>query len=95
MNQSLVWVADKLRTNYGDALMAILRMLLMANQVYPVKVRDNYYERAALLKPDAVKINLKWPSWYQPTAADHANKATAIKTNRDAGARAQSALWKL
>lgn len=86
MNQSLIWIADKLRSSYGEgALVEILKMVLQANQVMPLKIAGMQYDRGALPAPEQLSINLKWPPWYPPTAADDANEATAVTTLKDGG----------
>jgi hypothetical protein len=86
MNQSLIWLANQLRTSYGEgALMSLLKMVLAANRTVELTIGDQKYKRGGLPAPDSVTITLKWPPWYQPTAADHSNEAGAIKTYRDAG----------
>lgn len=86
MNQSLIWVADKLRSSYGEgALVDLLKMVLAANQVYDLMIAGETHPKGTLPKPEKARISLKWPPWYPPTAADDANEAIAIKTHREAG----------
>jgi len=86
MNQGLIWVTKRLRTSYGDgALVDILKMVLDANQVFPLRIGGIQYDKGDLPASSKVSVNLVWPAWYPPTAADDANEATAIKTNREAG----------
>lgn len=81
MNQSLIWLADKLRISYGEgALLSLLNMIVRASRVVPIKVGGAVYKDL----PEH-PITLKWPAWYAPTADDRSAQATAIKTHRDAG----------
>jgi len=85
MNQALIWLADKLRTSYGEgALMGLLKMVLAANQAMDLVIGGQRYNKGTLPNPETAKLTLKWPPWYQPTAADHQAQATSIKTYRDA-----------
>lgn len=90
MNQSLIWLADKLRTSYGEyGLLQMLNMVVAANAVYPLKIKGKMWEVGQLGDAEASRLLLKWPPWYPPTATDHAQQSTAIKTYRDAGALSQ------
>jgi len=70
LNQGLIWLADNLRTSYGESgLLPLARLIVRASQVYDI---------VALGKPigrlDAgAFISLKWPRWY-PTTADERQK---------------------
>lgn len=86
MNQTLIWVADKLRASYGEgALVNLLKMVLAANQQMDLLIAGETYGKGTLPKPAKARISLKWPPWYPVTAADTANEATAIATLREAG----------
>ncbi len=87
MNQSLIWLADKLRTSYGTkGLIPALKMVIAANEKFDIVVAGETLRKGSLGSADKARLNLKWPPWYAPTAADHAHKSTALKTYRDAGA---------
>lgn len=86
MNQSLIWLADKLRTSYGEyGLLEMLNMVVAANRIYPLKIKGKMWAVGKLGDAEASRLTLKWPPWYAPTASDHAQQSTAIKTYRDAG----------
>jgi Phage portal protein, SPP1 Gp6-like len=86
MNQGLIWLADKLRTSYGEhGLTSLLRMVIAANEQYPLIVAGKKYPKGKLGKAAELPLTLKWPPWYAPTASDHQSQAAAIKTYRDAG----------
>lgn len=90
MNQSLIWLADKLRTSYGEnGLIALLRMVVAANKDRDLLIAGEAYAKGSFGEAEKVKLTLKWPPWYAPTAADHNQMATAIKTYRDAGVLSQ------
>lgn len=89
MNQALIWLADKLRTSYGEeGLLPLYRMLLRANEKVPLRLGKKKYPAGALspfLDHEQLELNLKWPDWYPPTPADRAQNASALATHRTAG----------
>lgn len=75
MNQSLIWLADKLRISYGEgALLSILKMILKASDKVELQVNGKTVEKLNQSEP----IALKWPQWYAPTYADIQAMATAL-----------------
>ena len=78
MCQPLVWLADRLRTSYGEgALLSLYRMVCAASRVVGggiliggQPVRD--------LDPEG--ISLVWPPWFAPTASDRQATATTLST---------------
>jgi hypothetical protein len=67
MNQSLIWLTDRLRVSYGEgALLHLLRMALAAHRTRPLTVMGRPLPELA---PEA-EIALKWPAWHHPTYAD-------------------------
>ena len=82
MHQALIWLADKLRTSYGEgALLDIYRMIVSGSQRYPIKIGDTNYGKLAT----AVKVTLNWPAWFPPTAEDRQTIAQAIASHVDSG----------
>lgn len=64
---SRLWLADDLRTSYGEhGLLALMRMIARASQLYPIKLKDG---KAVKLDP-AARYSLRWPAWFQYTG-DH------------------------
>lgn len=83
MNQSLIWLADKLRISYGEgALLDLLGMVLKASAKFPL--RDKKGRALQKLKVDE-DIVLRWPQWYQPTYADKQTQAETLDVLRGAG----------
>src|SRR5574340_74272 len=83
MNQALIWLADRLRINYGErALRELLQMIVRAGDKIPLKYRDGSEVGKLAQKAEIV---LRWPAWYQPTAQDAQNKAETLRTHTDAG----------
>ncbi|PXX42225.1 phage portal protein [Aquitalea magnusonii] len=83
MNQALIWLADKLRTSYGEgALLDLLSMAVRASAKF--KLVD---KRGSEIGPLSEKgdISLRWPAWYAPTYADKQTQAETVTTLRDGG----------
>ncbi|WP_287496901.1 phage portal protein [Pandoraea sp. CB10b_02] len=86
MNQALIWLADKLRINYGEgALLSLLRKIVAASAKYPLKVNGEEIEP---LNAKA-KLTLRWPAWYAPTYADKQTQAETLTTLRTGGLLSQ------
>jgi len=77
MNQDLVWLADKLRTTYGEGgLVTLLRMTLKMLSSENIKINGKF-----LTKVDVNSdITLVWPPWYSLTPDDLQKKAIGITT---------------
>ncbi|MDR3532826.1 MAG: phage portal protein [Rhodopila sp.] len=70
LNQGLIWLADNLRTSYGEAgLLQLARLIVRASQTYALVVLGKEVQS---LDP-AAPLSLKWPRWY-PTTADDRQK---------------------
>ena len=70
LNQGLIWLADNLRTTYGEVgLLQLARLIVKASHRYALTV---FGEPIAALDPGA-PLSLKWPRWY-PTTADERQK---------------------
>lgn len=83
MNQSLIWLADKLRISYGEgALLALLDMVVRASEKYPLKDKKGR-EIGKLSREE--DISLRWPQWYAPTYSDKQTQATTVDVLRGAG----------
>jgi hypothetical protein len=82
LNQGLIWLADNLRITYGEvALLTLVRMIVRASQVFPLRVMGNPIPR---LDP-TVPISLKWPRWYPASADDRQKDAETLSTLSSAG----------
>jgi hypothetical protein len=70
LNQGLIWLADNLRTTYGEVgLLQLARLIVRASQIYTLIVFGEEIEPL----PPAAMLSLKWPRWY-PTTADDRQK---------------------
>ena len=75
MNQSLIWLADKLRISYGEgALLSILKMIVAASAKFKLVIDS--VEMAEMNKKEP--ISLRWPPWYAPTITDMQYKASTL-----------------
>jgi Phage portal protein, SPP1 Gp6-like len=83
MNQSLIWLADKLRISYGEgALLELLCMIVRASSKFPLKDKRGRPIEKMSQEED---ISLRWPAWYPPTYADKATQATTLDELRGGG----------
>jgi len=83
MNQSLIWLADKLRISYGEgALLDLLNMVVKASAKFGLQKKDG--TEIGELKADE-KLSLTWPAWYAPTVEDMLNRATTLRMLCDSG----------
>lgn len=81
MNQSLIWLADRLRISYGEgAIKDLINMIILASKKMQIKHRDG----SNVAEMDGTGLALRWPAWYQPTATDKQINANTVKTLKDA-----------
>jgi hypothetical protein len=84
MNQPLIWLVERLRLTYGESgLISLIKMLIKANQLFPLVVGEDVVPKGAL--NSKAKLTLNWPAWYAPTADDKVALANGLKAFRDAG----------
>ena len=70
LNQGLIWLADNLRTSYGEVgLLQLVRLIVRASNIYPIVVFGEPIEPL----DQSASLSLKWPRWY-PTTADDRQK---------------------
>lgn len=70
LNQGLIWLADNLRTSYGESgLLRLARLIVRASQVYDLLVFGKLIGRL----DSTASLGLSWPRWY-PTSADDRQK---------------------
>jgi hypothetical protein len=82
MNQSLIWLADKLRVSYGEgALLSLLKMVIAAHAKMPLTING---QKMMAIKRDA-KVTLRWSAWYHPTAEDLQAQAQTLSTLCESG----------
>jgi hypothetical protein len=81
MNQSLIWLADKLRVSYGEgALLSLLKMTIAAHAKFPLTINGKQ-----MIAIKAANVTLRWPRWYHSTAQDRKNVADTLKTHKESG----------
>jgi Phage portal protein, SPP1 Gp6-like len=77
MNQGLIWLADNLRTTYGEgAILRLARMIARASTRYALRVHGR---PVPPMDPEAV-FSLKWPRWYPVSAEDRQRDAQTLAT---------------
>jgi hypothetical protein len=76
MNQGLIWLADNLRVSYGDAILRLADMIVLASHKYPMRTANGQITPI----PQSTRLNLIWPRWYAPTAEDRSRDAQTLKT---------------
>jgi hypothetical protein len=82
LNQGLIWLADNLRTSYGEVgLLQLARLIVSASQIYPLVV---FGEGLVPLDPTA-PLSLKWPRWYPSTADDRQKDVQSLTAMVTAG----------
>jgi hypothetical protein len=82
MHQPLIWLADQLRTSYGEnGVLPLARMVIEASRKMRLKVKG---KDIAPFGEDAYPT-LRWPGWFAPTVSDQEQQATALSTSRRAG----------
>ena len=78
MNQSLINLADKLRSSYGEnALLKLLKMIAAISRKMTLVDADG--NPVGEVSKNA-KISLIWPRWFAPTADDRQADALALTT---------------
>lgn len=82
MHQALIWLADRLRSSYGEgALLDIYRMIVAGSQKYPLTIKGKSYGQLA----QGADLSLTWPAWFPPTAEDRNTLAQAVASHIDSG----------
>lgn len=82
MNQSLIWLADRLRISYGEgALMELYRMVAKASIKFTLQFKGG--KPLGKFNPED-QVSLRWPAWCAPTLADLQTMATTLRTLCDA-----------
>ena len=83
MNQSLINLADKLRSSYGEGgLLKLLKMVaVISNQI---ELLTSEGEKIVPIA-NGTKLSLIWPRWFAPTADDRQADAGAISVLKGAG----------
>jgi hypothetical protein len=82
LNQGLIWLADNLRTSYGEVgLLRLARLIVKASQIYTIVV---FGQEIGPLDPGA-PLSLKWPRWYPTTADDRQKDVQSLTSLVTAG----------
>jgi hypothetical protein len=82
MHQPLIWLADQLRTSYGEnGLLPLIRMVIAAGNKMPVKVLGKQLNTLS----ETEYPTLRWPKWFAPTGSDRQQEAAALQTLANSG----------
>jgi hypothetical protein len=82
LNQGLIWLADNLRTSYGEGgLLPLARLIVKASQVYDIKTHGQPIGPI----DTNVSLRLAWPRWYHATADDRQKDAQSVVALLGAG----------
>lgn len=82
LHQPLIWLADQLRTSYGEnGVLPLVRMLMDASRKIPLKVNGAKVAAFSALSQPA----LRWPAWFAATESDRQQQAGTLNTHRNAG----------
>ncbi|HBK05764.1 MAG TPA: hypothetical protein DDZ81_07840 [Acetobacteraceae bacterium] len=86
LNQGLIWLADNLRTSYGEVgLLQLARLIVRASGIYTLVV---FGEAIGPLDQTAA-LSLKWPRWYPTTADDRQKDVQSLTSLVAAGCISQ------
>ena len=88
LNQGLIWLADRLRTSYGESgLLELARLIMRASRMYNLVVLGE------VIQPfnSNAKLSLKWPRWYPTTADDRQKDVQSLISLMTAGCIAREA----
>jgi hypothetical protein len=80
LHEPLVWLAGQLRTQYGPALLELIRMVMRASRIAAVEIAGELVE---FDEGDAV--TLRWGPWFHPTVHDRLEESQALKHGAEAG----------
>lgn len=79
-HQALIWLADNLRTSYGEiGLLTLCKMIVAASRKAPIKIDGR------TLTLDDAGMSLRWPAWFSPTYSDGLTQAQALSMLRESG----------
>jgi len=84
LNQTLVWLADRLRIGYGEkSLRRVLQMVITMSQKVPggLKFQDETEVGTLAAGP----VTLVWPAWYAPTPTESQQRMETVARGVEAG----------
>lgn len=82
LNQTLVWLADRLRISYGEkSLRNVLQMVIAISRAVPLVFKDGTPVGELATGP----VTLVWPAWYAPTPTESQQKMETVARGVDAG----------
>lgn len=82
MHQPLIWLADQLRTSYGEnGLLPLVRMAMEATRKMAIKVHGKVLDGFAVDD----EPTLRWPAWFPATGSDRHQEAASLSSLTAAG----------
>ena len=86
LNQGLIWLADNLRTSYGESgLLQLARLIIRASHVYDLTVFGQSIGRLET----GSSLSLNWPRWYAVSADDRQKDVQSLVSLVSAGCVSQ------
>jgi hypothetical protein len=81
----LINLADRLRTSYGDAIVRLARMVVLARKKFQITAFGEIAPEMAANK----RLTLRWPPYFAPTHQDRIAEANTLGTLRRDGMMSQ------
>lgn len=82
LNQTLVWLADRLRISYGEkSLLNIIQMVIAISKKMPLVFKDGSKVGELATGP----TTLVWPAWYAPTPSESQLRMETLARGVEAG----------
>jgi hypothetical protein len=80
LHEPLIWLADKLRTSYGAALLALVKMTIKAAARMEIRIAEK-----PVTFPADIDVSLRWGHWFHPTHHDNLEESQALAHSAQAG----------
>lgn len=81
LHQPLIWLADRLRTSYGErGLLPLMQMVVKASNNRKVLIQGKEIRLS-----DKDPLSLRWRGWFEPTETDKQTQAATLQMHREAG----------
>ena len=80
LHEPLIWLAGKMRTPYGAALLGLVRMVIRVANEKTVEIAGD-----PVKFPEKVDLSLRWGPWFHSTDHDKLEQAQALRQNTEAG----------
>jgi len=82
LNQTLVWLADRLRISYGEkSICNVWQMIIAISKKVPLVFKDGTPVGELAKGP----VTLVWPAWYAPTPTESQQRMETVARGLEAG----------